>query len=223
MEDTKRARSSLGVHIEHRHKFKSRRLRQLLTLENEDIAKYKNESNFMDFDELDTSNENCEESSEKGILTNIIKEVHELQSYVNWGNEMFIPYPGVNETFDLNSMKLQSMVQQTNEIRIAYQKSLGVKIAYAHCVNRFELEFDEADISKINLPKEFEFSSRTRSKDPKIRYITLELQTIVRQMTDYEDEMQEALKDFTSQIFTKFFEKKIVFDKFIYVLSEIDC
>merc|ERR1712194_871279 len=100
---------------------------------------------------------------------------------------------------------------------------LKVKISFAHSVNRFELEINQEDITKLKLPKAFEFSSRTRGKEQKSRYITNGIMHLVAEMEDYEDNRQEAMKDYVGQVFTKFFEKKVVFDKFLRVLAELDC
>jgi DNA mismatch repair protein MSH6 len=69
-------------------------------------------------------------------------------------------------------------------------------------------------------PENYEFTSAKKDFQ---RFHTLEIKKMIDELENAEEKLREAFTPFLSSLFSKFYEKKFIWDSLVNLIAELDC
>ena len=159
------------------------------------------------------------------IPSNLETYIVELESMVVWKpcneGEIPEPQPGLDESFDkANNLvtKIKAKLDcYLGEVRDSFNDE---RINWSHAKYRYELEIPIEIVEGDKKPEHFEFTSAKKDFQ---RFHTKEIKKIVEELENAEEKLREAFTPFLKTLFTKFHEKKFVWDSLVNIIAELDC
>ncbi|CAI2370907.1 unnamed protein product [Moneuplotes crassus] len=195
--------------------FKSERLKQLITINEEEEGFGENSQD--DFEELDKSN---------GLFPNLVKELEEFESMVTWkkiGPER-IPEPskGIDQTFDEANEVVSQIKEELSKVLLKERDRFNgdPNINFSHAKFRYELEVPERYVRGKQKPSDYEYTSQRKGFQ---RFHTKEIREWVEQLEEAEEALKAAIIPFICSLFSHFHSKSNIWGRAIACLAELDC
>jgi DNA mismatch repair protein MSH6 len=105
------------------------------------------------------------------------------------------------------------------EVRVLFSDD-NKRINWSHAKYRYEIEIPIEMVGGDKKPENYEFTSAKKDFQ---RFHTLEIKTMIDELENAEEKLREAFTPFLSSLFSKFHEKKFIWDSLVNLIAELDC
>ncbi|CAI2371577.1 unnamed protein product [Moneuplotes crassus] len=216
MEHFKSLKGLVNIYRKVKDRFKSKRLRNLLTFKKVDEE---------ESDEAEGESEPRDNVEDYGLFPDVDIMVNDFESLIIWksdGKEKIPePLPGIDESFDIANQEVMRVKEQLDqhleEIKEHFQSD---KITYTHSRLRYELDIPRALFKGKKEPPFLELSS---SKNNVKKYQTATIKDLLEALEKAEENLNDAIVPFIVSLFTHFYEKKQIWTQIVSCLAELDC
>ena len=192
-------------------KFKSERLKQLVTIRDIDTGEPVNKRKLT----------KTKKTEIIGLYPRIGPMLTQLKEMVYVKDGLLLPALGTNEEVEKIIGRIDEIKDRLQVILEEQRKFWNYRwLNYAHTKQRYELEIPEAVLEKTEKPREYVLTSKKKGF---IRLHTPEIEEAVNELYATEYELQQALLVFIVGYFKMFYEKNMYWNQVVSCLAELDC
>ncbi len=160
--------------------------------------------------------------------TKIVKLIESFEGMIVWkrtqngDDEIPEPQPGLDEDFDAANAAVDEVKGRLEKILQATRQRFrdSRRINWSHAKYRYELEIPEELVGGKKKPEDYEFTSQRKDYQ---RFHTKEIKKLIDELETKEESLQDALSPFLCTLFSRFHQKKEVWNSALSLLTELDC
>ena len=155
----------------------------------------------------------------QGIFPSVQDICEAFEGMIHWDQGNPVPAPGVCPEYEQVKQECHLIEEKLQEVLVNEREKLGDKsINWVHSKFRYELEVPERMAQSLS--SEYEITSVRKGF---YRYHTKRIKKLADQLDISEDKLKEQLKPFIFNMLKQFYLQKEVWDRVVFVISEIDC
>lgn len=193
-------------------KFKCKRLKQLVTFKDVDIASYTKRK---------VKKPTPSEPPEMGIFPRINDIISDLENMIEFREGVPVPAPGISKENDVIMAQIKKIKENLNNHLEEQRKIFKEKnINYVNSKHRYELEIPEELFETKSRPADFTITSKRKGF---LRFHNSFIEDQVYKLYELELEFQKVLVPFIVGYFKKFYDRHSLWNQVIACLGELDC
>lgn len=212
LKELKTVESLISYFNDYVDRFKSKRLKQLVTFKDIDINSYQKRK---------LKKSSPSEPPQMGIFPRINDIVSDLENMVEYREGVPIPAPGISKENDVIMAQIKKLKENLSAHLDEQRKRFKEKnINFVHSKHRYELEIPEETLETQKRPSDFTITSKRKGF---LRFHNHFIEDQVSKLYEYEMEFQKVLIPFIVEYFRKFYDRHSLWNQVLVCLGELDC